>query len=117
MTTRVIEKAEWEEYLNRVSKELGACLAEVEVAGADIGDQIEAEGVVLAGISYDPRSDVVAVDLVSKDDRNVEHLVHTPTELLVDEEVTGLTSLVVADSEGHRTVLKLKKPLTLPAPG
>ena len=116
MATRVIEKPDWENYLNRVSKELGTRLVEVEVTGRDIGDQVEAEGVVLAGLSYDPKDDVVAVDLVSKDDRNVEHLVHKPVELVVDEEITGLNSLVVTDSDDHRTVLKLKEPLPLPAP-
>ena len=116
MATHVIEKSNWEDYLNRVSKTLSASLVEVEVAGLDIGDQIEAEWVILSGLSYDPKDDLVTVDLLSKDDQNVEHLVHTPTELVVDEETAGLTSLVVSDSEEHRTILKLKKPLALPPP-
>jgi len=115
MAIRTIEKSDWETYLNRVSKELGACLAEVEVAGLDIGDQIEAEGVTLTSVSYDPKDDLVVVDLVSRDDKNVEHLVYKPVELVADEEADGLASLVVADSDGQRTILRLKKPLALPA--
>ncbi len=114
MATRTIEKTDWAAYLNRVSKELGACLAEVEVAGLDIGDQIEAEWVTLAGMSYDPKDDVVAVDLVSQDDKPVERLVNKPVELVADETVEGLASLVVADADGERTILRLKKPLALP---
>ena len=52
MATRTLNKLDWEAYLNRVSKELGACLAEVEVAGLGIGDQVEAEWVTLTGASY-----------------------------------------------------------------
>ena len=114
MATRTIEKSAWEAYLNRVSKELGACLAEVEVAGLDIGDQIEAEWITLTGVSYDPKDDVVAVDLLSRDDKNVEHLVNRPVELVADETVEGLVSLVVANADGQRTILRLKKPLALP---
>ena len=114
MATRTIEKSDWEAYLNHVSKELGACLAEVEVAGLDIGDQIEADWVTLAGVSYDPKGDLVAMDLLSRDDKNVGHLVHNPVELVVDEEAGGLAGLVVADGDGQRTILRLKKSLALP---
>lgn len=115
MATRTIEKSDWEAYLNRISKELGACLAEVEVAGLDIGDQIEAEGVTLTGVSYDPKDDLVLVGLLSRDDKNVEHLVHKPVELVVDEAADGLSGLVVAGGDGQRTILRLKKPLALPS--
>ncbi len=114
MAIRTVEKRDWETYLNRISKKLGACLAEVEVAGLDIGDQIEAEWATLAGISYDPKDDVVAMELVSQDDKHVGRLVNKPVELVVDEAAEGLASLVVADTDGERTILKLKKPLALP---
>ncbi len=114
MATRTLNKLDWEAYLNRVSKELGACLAEVEVAGLGIGDQVEAEWVTLTGASYDPKDDLVVMDLLSRDDKNVEHLVHRPVELVVNEEAGGLAGLVVADADGQRTILRLKKPLALP---
>ena len=115
MATRTLNMLDWEAYLNRVSKELGACLAEVEVAGLDVGDQIEAEWVTLTGVSYDPKDDLVSVDLLGRDDKNVGHLVHKPVELVVDEEVDGLAGLVVAGGDGQRTILRLKRPLALPA--
>ena len=84
------------------------------MVGLDIGDPIEAEWVTLAGVSYDPKDDVVAVDLVSQDDKNVERLVAKPVELVADETAEGLASLVVADADGERTILRLRKPLALP---
>lgn len=114
MATRSIEKTAWEDYLNHVTRELGACLAEVEVAGLEIGDQVEADWVRLTGLSYDPKDDLVIVDLLSKDDKDFEHMVRKPTELVVDEEADGLTSLVVTGADGIRTILKLRKPLALP---
>ena len=114
MNTKTLEKFAWEEYFNRFSKALGACLAEVEVAGLDIGDQIEAEWIVLSGISYDPKDDIVTVDLVSKDDENFEHIIHRPAELVIQEDVDGVKSLTIVDADDHRQIIHLRKPLALP---
>ncbi len=114
MTTKVLEKADWQAYLDKLSVSLGANVTEVEVAGLDIGDQIEAEWATLKGVSYDPKDDVVAIDLLTEDDKNVEHMVSKPVEVVVDAAVDGLSSLVVTDADGHKTIVKLRKPLALP---
>ncbi len=114
MKTTTLEKSTWEEYLNHFSKALGACLTEVEVAGLDVGDQIEAEWIVLSGISYDPKDDIVVVDMVSKDDENFEHIIRKPVELVVQEDVDGVKSLTVVDADDHKQIIHLKKPLALP---
>ena len=116
MSTKTLDKVSWEDYLNHVSKALGACLTEIEVAGLDIGDQIEAEWIILSGISYDPKDDIVAVDMVSKDDKNVEHLIHKPVELVVQESADGINSITIVDADDHKQIIHLKKPLLLPAP-
>lgn len=116
MKTKTLDKSEWKEYLDRFSKALGACLSELEVVGLDLGDQIEAEWIVVSGISYDPKDDVVAVDMVSKDDENVEHLIYKPVELVIQEDVDGVASLTVVDADGHKQIVRLKKPLLLPPP-
>ncbi len=116
MNTKTLDKATWEDYFNRFSKALGACLTEIEVAGLDIGDQIEAEWITLTGISFDPKDDIVAVDMVSKDDRNVEHLIHKPAELVLQEGTEGVNSITIVDADNHKQIIHLKKPLLLPAP-
>lgn len=114
MDTKTLDKADWQTYFDRFSKALGACLTEIEVAGLDIGDQIEAEGVILAGLSYDPKDDVVAVNMLSKGDENVEHLIYHPVELVIQEKVDGVASLTVVDADGHKQIVRLQKPLLLP---
>ncbi len=116
MNTKTLDKTSWEDYLNHFSKALGACLTEIEVAGLDIGDQIEAEWITLAGISYDPKDDIVAVDMVSKDDKNVEHLIHKPVELVIQESAEGVNSITIVDADNHKQIIRLKKRLSLPAP-
>jgi len=112
MATRKIEKAELEQYFDGVSRALGAVSAEVEVAGLDIGDQVEAEWLPLAGMTYDPKDDVFEIDLGDA----VDHMVLHPAEVYVEESVDGLHSVEVVDRDGHRHIVKLRKALALPAP-
>ena len=112
MATKKIGKAELERYFDGVSKALGAASAEVEVAALDIGDQVEAEWLPLAGLAYDPKDDVFEIDLGDA----VDHLVWHPAEVHVEASVDGLRSVEVIDQDGRRHILKLRKALALPAP-
>jgi hypothetical protein len=59
MTIRKLDRREWKSYFDRISKELEAEEAEIEVVSLGLGDQIEAEWLPLLGISYDPKEDVL----------------------------------------------------------
>lgn len=111
MATRQIEKEHWTHYFNNLSNVLGTELAEIEVAGLDLGDQVEAEWLQLNGVSYDPRDDVLSLQL-----EGIEHLVRGPREVYVEEDDNGLHSLEVVDGEGHRHIVKLRAALALPSP-
>ena len=87
-------------------------MAEIEVASLDLGDQIQAEWLPLIGITYDPNDDVVEVAL-----DGLDHVIHRPREICMDNEVGSLTSLEIVDADGVRQIVKLKDQLMLPAPG
>jgi hypothetical protein len=109
---RKLEKTEWQPFLDRVSKGLIGKLAEIEVASAKLGAQIEAEWVPLIGLAYDPKSDIVEIAV-----QGLDHMIRRPQELYVEEEAGRLISLEVIDSEGTRQIMKLKDPLMLAGPG
>lgn len=109
---RELEKKEWHPFLDRVSKGLSGKLAEIEVASARLGDQIEAEWVPLIGLAYDPKSDIVEVTV-----QGLDHMIRKPQKVFVEEDAEGLASLEVIDAEGTRQIVKLKNPLMLAAPG
>ena len=111
MTTRKLEKANWREELDRISKMLGPKQAEIEVAGLAIGDQIDAEWVSLLGIVYDPKSDVAELGL-----EGLDHLIHKPREIYVEDEAGALTNLEIVDADGVRQIVRLRDPLMLPPP-
>jgi hypothetical protein len=53
----------------------------LEVDALDLGAQTEAEGSVLRGIAYDPRSGDVEVMLEPEDGEHLTHAIHDPSEI------------------------------------
>jgi len=111
MTVRSLEKTEWQGYFDRMANALLGKRAEIEVASLALGDQIEAEGVTLVGVTYDPKADVLEIAL-----DGVEHLVSKPRQIFVDEGWAGLDSFEVIDHAEIRHIVRLREPLMLPAP-
>jgi hypothetical protein len=111
MTIQRVDKSQWRPFLDAISKLIEGKVAEVEVASLKLGDQTEAEWLPLLGITYDPRDDVVDIEL-----DGVDHIITKPREIYFDGDVNGLTVLGVVDGDGVRQIVKLKDSLVLPAP-
>ena len=106
MAVRKLDKTEWKEYCEKVSKMIASNEAKVEILSEKIGSQVQAKWAPIFGIVYDPKSDIVEVIL-----KDLDHLIHYPVEIYVDDSPTSLASLEVVDREGVRNVLLLRKPL------
>ena len=111
MALEKLDSAQWKEFFDRVSKELTAKQVEIEVAGMDIGDEVEAEWIPFTGISYDPKDDVLSIF----SDR-LEHMIRKPREIWADFGIDGLHSLEVVDADDHKQIVVLKNDLALPEP-
>ncbi|CAL8980595.1 hypothetical protein RHODGE_RHODGE_01327 [Rhodoplanes serenus] len=112
MSVRQLSKSEWQSYCDRVSKGLQGKCAQIEVAALPLGDQIATKWVPILGITYDPRNDIVDIAL-----EGLDHLIHRPRSMAVDEGATGLSSMEIIDGEGRKQIVKLAEPLMLPPPG
>jgi hypothetical protein len=66
--------------------------------------------VSLIGLVYDPKDDIVEVAI-----EGLDHMIHKPRELYVEDEGGQLSSLEVVDADGGRQIIKLKDMLALPA--
>lgn len=112
MATQEIAKEHLKDYFDHFSMIMPTELVEIEVAGLDLGDQIEAEWAPMTGISYDPKDDIVVVEL---EDGKVQHTIRSPQEVVVDEGDEGIRSISIKCGEGHLHVLRLKEPRALPS--
>jgi hypothetical protein len=108
---RKLDKPQWRPFLDTISKLLEAKEAEIEVASLGLGDQVQAKWLPFIGIAYDSNDDVVEVAL-----DGLDHMIHRPREIYLDNGASGLTSLEIVDADGARQIVKLKDQLMLPAP-
>ena len=100
-----------EGYFDNFSSIMPTELVEIEVAALELGDQIGAEWVPLSGITYDPASEEVVVDV---DGGKAQHTVKRPQEVVVDEDDDGIHSITIRCGEGHLHILRLKEPKAMP---
>jgi hypothetical protein len=107
LDTREIPQSDWQAYFDDLSRRLQAPPVTVEVDGAEIGAQIEAEHTTLAGISYDRRDDVLVVGVGSHGGEQLEHLVSNPRQIYVAEG-DGEMTIDVQDGEGIKTLIRVQ---------
>jgi hypothetical protein len=113
MTTRKLDKAQLRGFLDHMSKLLEEKRTEVEVASLNLGDQIEAEWVPIIGVTYDPKDDLIDVELEGLE--GLDHMIHKPRELYVENGI-GVASLGIVDADGVRQIVKFKDPMMLSPP-
>jgi hypothetical protein len=111
MAAEQIERTQWARFFDNLTKTPIGKQAEIEVASLDLGDQIEAEWAPLIGITYDKKDDLIEIQLEALD-----HLIRSPRGLFVDYGVGGIVAISIDDGDGNRQIVKLKDPLSLPAP-
>ena len=115
MINRKLDKAEWQPFLDFLSKQVEGMQTEIEVASLALGDQIEAEWLPLVGIVYDPKDDIVDVTLEGADHLVLDHMISKPHEIYFAEEGRQFVGLDIVDATGAHHIVKLKDPLMLPA--
>lgn len=115
--TNELPRDRWRVYFDDLSRGLETMQATVEIDGPDLGAQVQAEGLVLSGISYDDRDDVLVVGLSPGGPaESLEHLVSNPQRIRVESSDDVLPSTIeVEDAEGERTLVRLQPAPALPA--
>ena len=110
MATKELPKEQWEAYFDKLSKNLPAVEAQLEVVDKEAGDQIEVEYAPLLGMSYDPKDDVFEIQFGEKHD----HLIYHPKEIYINEEDGSITHIEIVNKEGTKYILRMKPALPLP---
>lgn len=78
---------------------------DVEVLTQELGDQFEAEGAYLVGVTYDPKSNAMELAFESGD-----HRVYRPTEVWTLEESDGFVKAIeIVHHDGAREVVRVKR--------
>jgi hypothetical protein len=107
----------WRAYFDELSRGLATTRASVEIEGSDLGAQVQAEGLVLSGVSYDDRDDVLVVGLSPGGPaESLEHLISSPQRIWVAPSAATVPSTIeIEDAEGESTLVRLLPAPELPA--
>ena len=106
MPLRRPEKSEWRAYCDRLSKHLATIRSEPVTASLVVNHDEVAEWVLLLGITYEPKKDLFEIML-----QELEHRIHSPRTLYVDEGPSGVAALEIIDAGGLRHSLALSHPI------
>jgi hypothetical protein len=117
-TTQEIARETWRQYFDELSKTIGTVEATVEIIGPDIGAQVEADRLVLTGITYDDRDDVLVIglDAPGGPPEDLERMIDRPHKILVatgDPPPVEMT-IDVQDAEGLQTIIRIERAPALP---
>ena len=107
--TREIPRGEWRVFFDDFSRDLEGPLATVEVAGEELGSQLEAERSTLTGITYDHGDDilVIGLDVQGGSSEDLEHIVYHPQKIDLAES-GEVTTFDIEDSDAVKTLVKLQ---------
>lgn len=108
MSIKKIARTDWAGYFDAFSRKHNRAhrtdYAEIRVFSLEDGAQRETSWLPLAGITYDPKSDLLEILVDSMD-----HLVLHPREIYVEELEGGvLASLQVMREDGTKEVIELR---------
>jgi hypothetical protein len=117
-TTQSLPRETWKTYFDTLSKDLGTTIVTIEAVGKDIGDQLAADHLVLTGISYDHKDDilVIGVDAPGGDPEEYEHIVSNPQTIMVATGDPDGPPLVIdaQDADGRHHIVSLELAPELP---
>ncbi|PAU95566.1 hypothetical protein CK503_00425 [Aliifodinibius salipaludis] len=108
MESKKISKQEWQKYFDSFSirylKDEQPEYIEIQVLSEDIGVQNEITWTPLKGIAYDPKSDILEIQI-----DKLDHLISHPQEIYVNEEDNGwLTGMMVIRRDGEKSIIDIR---------
>jgi Family of unknown function (DUF5335) len=119
-TTQELPRDRWTSYFDDFSRRIGTVEVTVEVEAPDLGTQIEADRVLLTGVTYDHGDDVLVIglDAPGGEREDAERVISHPQRIFVEGEFAeeGM-AIAVEDAEGQRTIVTLARPPALPPAG
>jgi len=104
-----LERRDWQNILDHISRSEIAHKVTIEVDREDIGSQKEVENVVLHGFSYDPKGSMIAIRAGA-----VEHMIARPERIEVAHAGTDLICVEVTAGDKTRHLITFVPPLHLP---
>ena len=112
MQTRDIPREQWIRFFDDFSKNHEGWIVSLEVLGADIGDQEEANNLPLVGISADVKARENRVEIIigGRPDVDVTRFIERPKHVWVKEpRLPGDEAMEIESEDGIKTILNFHR--------
>ena len=112
MQTRDIPREQWVRFFDDFSKNHEGWIVTLEVLGADIGDQEEANNLPLVGISADVKARENRVEIIvgGRPDVDVTRSIERPKHIWVKEpRLPGDEAIEIESEDGIKTILNFHR--------
>lgn len=108
MAVKKIDQQEWQKYFDTFTlkylKDEQPEYIEVQVMSENMGVQPEIQWMVLKGITYDPKSDLLEIQV-----NKMEHLITEPKEIYVEEAEDGwMTGMQIIQKNGEKNLIDIR---------
>ncbi len=104
-----LERRDWQNILDHISRAQNAHKVTIEVDREDLGSQKEVENAELQGLSYDPKGGTIAIRAGA-----VEHMIARPERIDIAHAGTDLIAMEVTGGDKTRHLITFVPPLHLP---
>jgi len=111
MIYREIALIDRQQYFSQIGKMIEGLQVEIEIAGLDVGDQIEKEWSAIQGFIYDADEDTLHLDIAP-----ANYKIVSLQEVIAVEDGFRLKSICVKDGAGNLRIMHFREPLRLNAP-
>ena len=111
MLSRELPREEWVKFFDDFSKQHERWIVTLEVLGSDLGDQEEANGLPLVGISADvkDRENRIVIMVGDDPDAHVERIIDKPKRVWIKQaEEEAHEAVEVEDEDGTTTLVRFR---------
>jgi hypothetical protein len=116
-TTEQLAAERWVEYFDSIAGRIEGRLATIEIMSEELGDQTDVERLPLQAVGYDPKDNVLEIAVGGRGTRYpvvLRHFISDPQAISIQQsEPSAPSAILVTDTDGTRTLLKLFEPAAL----
>ncbi len=102
MESKSLASSEWYSYFAGVGKTLYGKRVHIEIVDAALGDQVLVGSLLLVGITYEPKRNMLEILL-----EGLDHLIEKPKAISVQEDSGTPVALEIIDREGRHQIVTL----------
>ena len=111
MQSREIQPQEWQKFFDDFSRKYEGRSVGIEILGADIGAQMEENGMMLKGLTLESgkgSESTITIMVGTRADDHVTHSINRPVQVSLGTEGDADFALAIKGEDGATTLLRLQ---------